>query len=111
MLKGLSDLGDLFKQAQEAQSKLTKVQENLASMEVHGASGGGMIRITADATGRIKQVFFDRQLLSEETGMIEDLIAAAVNDALVKARERAQQEMAEVASGLPIPPGLINTIR
>ncbi|HEY1604167.1 MAG TPA: YbaB/EbfC family nucleoid-associated protein [Allosphingosinicella sp.] len=100
------DLDNIMKMAQEAQAKLMQANENLDRIEVEGASGGGLVRIRATARGRIVAVEIDASLLQpSEKAMVEDLIAAAINDARGKADEAAQGAMKDVTGGLQLPPG------
>lgn len=102
----MQNLDDLMKMAQEAQNKLMQAQEDLDKVEVEGVSGGGMVRIRASAKGRIIAVDIDESLLQpSEKQMLEDLIAAAINDARGKADVAAQQSMQQVTGGLQLPPG------
>jgi DNA-binding YbaB/EbfC family protein len=92
--------------AQNAQNELQKAQENLDSVEVEGTSGGGLVTIRATAKGRILAVNIDESLLqASEKTMVEDLIAAAINDAKSKADSAAATEMQKMTSTLPLPPG------
>jgi len=102
----MPDFDEIMKMAQNAQNELQKAQDNLDKIEVEGAAGGGMVRIRATAKGRILAVDLDESLLqpSEKT-MVEDLIAAAINDARAKADAAAAQEMQKMQSTLPLPPG------
>ena len=102
----LPDFDEIMKMAQNAQAELQKAQDNLDRIEVEGVSGGGLVRIRATAKGRILAVHLDESLLqpSEKT-MVEDLIAAAINDARGKADAAAAQEMQKMQSSLPLPPG------
>jgi DNA-binding YbaB/EbfC family protein len=102
----MPNLDDIMKMAQNAQAELQKAQNNLDSIEVEGVSGGGMVKIRASAKGRIISVDIDESLLApSEKQMVEDLIAAAINDARAKADVAAGQEMQKITSGLPLPPG------
>ena len=100
------DLQKIMEMAQNAQAELQKAQDNLDKVEVEGASGGGLVTIRASAKGRIIAVSIDESLLqpSEKT-MLEDLIAAALNDAKAKADQAAAAEMQKMSAGLPMPPG------
>jgi len=99
-------LDDIMKMAQNAQAELQKAQEALDTIEVEGISGGGLVKIRATAKGHIRGVEIDDSLLApSEKQMVEDLIAAAINDARSKAENAAQQEMAKMTSGLSLPPG------
>ena len=102
----MPDFDEIMKMAQNAQNELQKAQDNLDKIEVEGAAGGGMVKIRATAKGRILAVDLDQSLLqpSEKT-MVEDLIAAAINDARAKADAAAAEEMQKMQSTLPLPPG------
>ena len=102
----MPDFDEIVKMAQEAQAKLMQANENLDKVEVEGVSGGGLVRVRASAKGRIISVQIDESLLqpSEKT-MVEDLVAAAINDARAKADEAAQGAMQDVTGGLQLPPG------
>lgn len=102
----MPDFDEIMKLAQNAQAELQKAQDNLDTIEVEGAAGAGLVKIRATAKGRILNVDIDESLLqpSEKT-MIEDLIAAAINDARAKADAAAATEMQKMQSGLPLPPG------
>ena len=100
------DLNKLMEMAQNAQSELQRATENLESIEVEGVSGGGLVKIRATAKGTILGVDIDESLLQpSEKAMLEDLIAAGLNDARAKADQAANAEMQKVTSGLPMPPG------
>ena len=100
------DLEKIMEMAQNAQAELQKAQDNLESVEVEGASGGGLVKIKATAKGRILGVSIDDSLLvPTEKSMLEDLIAAALNDARAKADVAASAEMQKMSAGLPLPPG------
>jgi DNA-binding YbaB/EbfC family protein len=100
------DLEKIMEMAQNAQNELQKAQENLDQVEVEGASGGGLVKIRASAKGRIIAVDIDESLLKpSEKSMLEDLIAAALNDARSKADQAASAEMQKMSAGLPLPPG------
>ena len=102
----MPDFDEILKMAQNAQAELQKAQENLDHVEVEGTSGGGMVSIRATAQGRVLGVSIDESLLqpSEKT-MLEDLVAAAINDARGKADQAAAVEMQKMSSTLPLPPG------
>ncbi len=100
------DLNKIMEMAQSAQAELQRAQQNLESIEVEGASGGGLVKIRATAKGTILGVSIDDSLLQpSEKAMVEDLVAAAINDARSKADQAASSEMQKVTSGLPLPPG------
>jgi DNA-binding YbaB/EbfC family protein len=102
----MPDLNAILEAAQNAQAELQKAQDNLDKIEVEGASGGGLVKIRATAKGRILGVSIDESLLQpSERTMVEDLIAAAINDARGKADAAAAAEMQKMSSSLPMPPG------
>ena len=100
------DLEKIMQMAQNAQAELQKAQDNLDSVEVEGASGGGLVKVRASAKGRIIGIQIDDSLMKvEDKPMLEDLIAAALNDARAKADHAAAAEMQKMSAGLPLPPG------
>jgi DNA-binding YbaB/EbfC family protein len=102
----MPNFDDIMKMAQNAQAELMKTQEGLDNIEVEGVSGGGLVKIRASAKGRIIAVEIDESLLApSEKQMVEDLVAAALNDARAKADQTAQQEMSKMTAGLSLPPG------
>jgi hypothetical protein len=102
----MPNFDEIMKMAQNAQAELQKATDNLDAVEVEGVSGGGLVRIRASAKGRIINVDIDESLLQpSEKQMVEDLVAAAINDARGKADQAAAVEMQKVTSGLPLPPG------
>jgi DNA-binding YbaB/EbfC family protein len=102
----MPDFDEILKMAQNAQAELMKTQEGLDKIEVEGVSGGGLVRIRASAKGRIIAVDIDESLLApSEKQMVEDLVAAAINDARGKADHAAQEEMTKMTAGLQLPPG------
>ena len=102
-------LGNLMKQAQQMQEQmqrqLKEAQEQLASLEVTGESGGGMITVVMNGRHDVRRVNIDPALMSEDREMLEDLLAAAVNDAVQRVEKETQSKMAGVTSGLNLPPG------
>jgi DNA-binding YbaB/EbfC family protein len=102
----MPDFDEIMKMAQNAQAELQKAQDNLDKVEVEGAAGGGLVKVRATAKGRILGVHLDESLLApSEKSMLEDLIAAAINDAKAKADAAASEELHKMQSGLPLPPG------
>ena len=102
----MPDLSAILEAAQNAQNELQKAQDALDRIEVEGVAGGGLVKIRATAKGRILSVDIDDSLLQPaEKAMLEDLIAAAINDARAKADVAAASEMQKVSSSLPLPPG------
>jgi len=102
----MPDFDEIMKMAANAQAELQKAQDTLETIEVEGQSGGGLVKIRATAKGRILGVEVDESLLSpSEKDMIEDLIAAAINDARAKADSASAEEMQKMSSTLSLPPG------
>ena len=106
----MNNIEDMLKAAQEAaqniQAQMADAQAGLDKLEVEGASGGGLVRIKATAKGRILSVTIDESLLQpSEKQMLEDLVAAAINDARAKADAAGNAEMSKMTAGLPLPPG------
>ncbi|HTK57974.1 MAG TPA: YbaB/EbfC family nucleoid-associated protein [Sphingomicrobium sp.] len=102
----MPSLDEIMKMAEAAQAQLAQAQENLEKVEVEGVSGGGLVKIKATAKGRILGVSIDDSLLvPDEKSMLEDLIAAAINDARARADAVAGEQMQAMTSGLPLPPG------
>jgi nucleoid-associated protein EbfC len=102
----MPDFDEIMKLAQNAQTELQKAQDNLDKIEVEGVAGGGLVRIRATAKGRILGVELDESLLApSEKTMVEDLVAAAINDARAKADAAAADEMQKMQGSLPLPPG------
>ncbi len=104
MVKSLGGMGNLLKQAQEVQARLAKIQEELAGKTVEAASGGGMVRVTVNGQLALTSIKIDPSVInSEEKEMLEDLVLAAVNEGLRRAREMVSEEMAKVTGGFKIP--------
>ncbi|MER2264327.1 YbaB/EbfC family nucleoid-associated protein [Methylobacterium oxalidis] len=103
----MRDLMGIMKQAQAMQEKMANLQTELDAVEVTGASGGGAVRVTMTAKGLVRGVSIDPTLMvADEREILEDLVVAAVNDARGKAEQTAQERMAELTKGLPLPPGM-----
>ncbi len=101
------NIGNMMKQAQQLQKKMSEAQEKLNSIEVEGTSGGGVVKVIATAKGDIKRINLDESLFKpEDKEITEDLIVAAINDAKQKAEVAAQEEMKSITGGLPLPPGM-----
>ena len=96
-------LGNIMKQAQQMQENLRKAQEQLALVEVVGSAGGGLVNITMTCRHDVKRVQIDAELLKDDKDVLEDLIAAAMNDAVRKAEKASQEKMAGLTAGLNIP--------
>ena len=103
MMKG--QLAGLMKQAQPMQDNLKRAQEELGSLEVEGQSGAGLVKVTMTCKHDVKRIQIDPSLLADDKDMLEDLVAAAFNDAVRKAEATAQEKMSGMTSGLPLPPG------
>ena len=101
----LKDFGDLMKQAQQAQGKIQEIQEKVASLEVEGESGAGLARVLMNGRHEVKNVTLDSGLLDEELEVVEDLIAAACNDAVQKVEKAQADKMKELAGGMGFPLG------
>lgn len=104
MMKG--QLAGLMKQAQQMQENLKKAQDEIAGMEVEGQSGAGMVKVLMTGRHDVKRVSIDDSLIGDDKDMLEDLIAAAINDAVRRVEAATQERMAGVAGGLPLPPGM-----
>lgn len=104
MMKG--GLGNLMKQAQKMQENMAKAQEELAGTEVEGQAGSGMVKVTMTCNHNVRRVTIDPSLLSDDKDMLEDLVAAAFNDAARKAEATSQEKMGRVTAGMPMPPGM-----
>ncbi len=102
----MKGLGQLMKQAQRMQADMQRAQEEIAAMEVTGQAGGGLVQVVMTGRHDVKRVTIDPSLLEEEKEMLEDLLAAAVNDAVRQVEERAKEKMASLAAGLGLPGGL-----
>jgi nucleoid-associated protein EbfC len=104
MMKG--GIGNLMRQAQQMQENMQKAQAELAELEVTGESGAGMVKIVLNGRHEAKKVTIERKLLGEDLEMLEDLVAAAVNDAARKLEERTKEKYAGLMSGMNLPPGM-----
>ena len=99
-------IGNLMKQAQKMQEDMQKAQEELASMEVEGQAGGGMVKVVMNGRHEIRRVSLDDSLMEDDKEMIEDLLAAAVNDAVRRVEQETQEKMSGVTAGMNLPGGL-----
>ena len=104
MMKG--QLAGLMKQAQQMQENMKRAQDELALLEVEGASGAGLVRVTMTCKHDVKRVVIDPSLLADDKDMLEDLVAAAFNDAVRRAEEVSTEKMGKLTAGLPLPPGM-----
>lgn len=100
------NFGNMMKQAQAMQANMQKVQAEIANIEVSGESGGGMVKVTMTGKHEVKRVQIEPAVGSEDREMLEDLIAAAINDAVHKVEAQVNAKMAAVTAGMQLPPGL-----
>ncbi len=99
-------IGNLMKQAQLMQENMKRVQEQLGQIEVEGEAGSGMVKVLMTCKHDVRRVSIDPRLLADERDMLEDLVAAAFNDAARRVEATVQEKMAGVTAGMPLPPGL-----
>jgi len=99
-------IGNLMKQAQLVQENMKKLQEQLAVMEIEGQAGSGLVKVVMTGRHEVKRVTIDPKLLADDKDMLEDLVAAAVNDAARRIETTTQEKMAAATAGLPLPPGM-----
>jgi len=100
-----NQIAGLMQQAQKMQENMKRLQEELETIEVEGQSGAGLVRVTMTCKYRTRRVQIDPSLLGEDRDMLEDLLVAASNDAVRRAEAAAQEKMASITAGLPLPPG------
>lgn len=100
------NIGNMMKQAQMMQENMRQMQENLASIEVEGQSGAGMVKVTMTCRHDVKRVHIDSSLIGDDKEMLEDLVAAAFNDAVRKVETTTQEKMSALTSGMGLPPGI-----
>ncbi len=100
-----NQLAGLMQQAQKMQENMKRLQDELAGVEVEGQSGAGLVKITITGKFKARRVSIDPSLLGEDRDMLEDLVAAAFNDAVRRAEETSQERMAAITAGMPLPPG------
>jgi len=100
-----NQLAGLMQQAQKMQENMKRVQEELAQLEVEGQAGAGMVKVVMTCKNQVRRVSIDPSLVGDDRDMLEDLVAAAFNDAVRRADETSQQKMAAVTAGMPMPPG------
>jgi DNA-binding YbaB/EbfC family protein len=99
-------IGNLMKQAQQMQANMQKMQEEVANMEVEGQAGGGLVKVTMTGRHDVKRVSIDDSVLQDDKEMLEDLIAAAVNDAVRQVEKMSQEKMSSITAGFNLPPGM-----
>lgn len=100
-----NQLAGLMQQAQKMQDNMKRLQDELAQTEVEGQSGAGMVKVTMTCKKQVRRVQIDPSLVGDDKDMLEDLVAAAFNDAVRRAEETEQQKMAGITAGMPLPPG------
>lgn len=101
----MKGLGDLMKQAQQVQERMQELQEELARLEVTGESGAGLVRVVMNGRHEVRRVELDDSLMSEDKALIEDLVAAACNDAVHRVEKAQQEKMSGLATGFGLPLG------
>ncbi|WP_100644645.1 YbaB/EbfC family nucleoid-associated protein [Alteromonas facilis] len=104
MFKG--GMGNIMKQAQQMQEKMQKAQEELQSIEVTGESGAGMVKVTMTCNHNVRRVEVDPSLMDDDKDMLEDLVAAAINDAVRRVQTTTQEKMSSITGGMQMPPGM-----
>jgi nucleoid-associated protein EbfC len=104
MTKG--GLSNLMRQAQQMQESMQKAHAEIAGLEVTGEAGAGMVKIVLNGRHEAKKVTIEPKLMSEDLGLIEDLVVAAINDAARKIEDRTKEKYAGLMSGIPLPPGM-----
>lgn len=104
-MMGKGGIGGLMKQAQKMQEEMQKAQQEIAEMEVTGQSGGGLVSVVINGRHECKRVNIDPSLFEDDKDMVEDLVAAALNDAVHKVEEASRDRMSGVTAGMPMPPG------
>lgn len=100
-----SALGNIMQQAQKMQEDLKRLQEEVANMEVKGESGGGLVTIVMTGKREARKVSIDPSLVGDDKDMLEDLVAAAINDAVGKVAKLKKEKMSQLTAGIPLPPG------
>ncbi len=100
-----NQLAGLMQQAQKMQDNMKRLQDELAQIEVEGQAGAGLVKVVMTCKNQIRRVSIDPSLVGDDRDMLEDLVAAAFNDAVRRAEETSQQKMASVTAGMPLPPG------
>ncbi len=99
-------IGQLMKQAQQMQENMQKAQEELGRMEVTGESGAGMVKVVMTGKHEVRRVEIDESLLGDDKEMLEDLVAAAINDAVHRVERSTSERMSSLTSGMSLPPGM-----
>lgn len=102
----MANFGNMMKQAEALQRNMQKAQEEIAQLEVTGESGAGMVKVTMTGKHEVKRVQIEPAVIGEDREMLEDLVAAAINDAVPRVESESQQRMSSLMSGLRLPPGM-----
>ena len=100
-----NQLAGLMQQAQRMQDNMKRLQDELAQLEVEGQAGAGLVKVVMTCKNQVRRVSIDPSLVGDDRDMLEDLVAAAFNDAVRRAEEMTQQKMSSVTAGMPMPPG------
>lgn len=100
------NMGNLMKQAQQLQANMQRAQAEIATLEVTGEAGGGMAKVTMTGKHEVRRVTLDPSLITDDKEMLEDLIAAAINDAVQKVERTSQEKMSSLMGGMNLPPGM-----
>jgi DNA-binding YbaB/EbfC family protein len=109
MMKG--GLGNIMKQAQKMQENLQKAQAEIASLEISGESGGGLVTVLLTGRYEVRRIHIDDSLVGEDKDMLEDLVAAAFNDAVHKVERTVQDKMSGLTAGMGLPPGMLGDLK
>ena len=101
----MNNMGDMMKKAQKMQEEMQKAKEEIAKAEVTGEAGAGLVKVTMNGRHDVRKVDIDSSLMTEEKDILEDLLAAAVNDAVRRVEENQKEKMSGMMSGMGLPPG------
>ena len=101
-----SQIAGLMQKAQKMQEDMKRLQDELATMEVEGQSGAGMVKVTMTCKHEVRRIAIDPSLVGDDKDMLEDLVAAAFNDAVRRAESVSQEKMSAITAGMPLPPGM-----
>jgi hypothetical protein len=104
-------LGNIMKQAQKMQENLQKAQAEIAAMEIGGESGGGLVKVTITGRYEVRRISIDDSLVGDDKDMLEDLVAAAFNDAVHKVERTMQDKMGGLTAGMGLPPGMLGDFK
>ena len=109
MMKG--GLGNIMKQTQKMQENLQKAQAEIAALEIVGEAGGGLVSVTVPGRYEVKRLHIDASLVGDDKDMLEDLVAAAFNDAVHKVERTTQEKMSGLTAGMGLPPGMLGDFK